>query len=324
MKKSITGYHNYSSYILFFLISFFNSTLDCLAQNTFQNTGTNVGIGTTNPSKRLHLANLGSNNGIQFDSKFRLRTSDASNNHFVLENLTSNGSIYFRGGGSEGKLILNDQGGNVGIGTTSPSEKLDVNGKLKLNNTLIIDGIDTGNPNAQEEQLRLSGYGILGNRKNMYITNENVQGSLKFYVGGKHGAGSHLLINSDGFVGIGTGNAAGFKLGVNGAIRAKEIKVETGWSDFVFEKDYYLPTLKEVANHIAQKGHLKDIPSAAEVEKEGIFLGEMDSKLLQKIEELTLYLIAENKANTVQQRLINKQAQLIAKLEKRIEQLEAE
>ncbi|CAM1364515.1 conserved hypothetical protein [Tenacibaculum sediminilitoris] len=96
-------------------------------------------------------------------------------------------------------------------------------------------------------------------------------------------------------LGIGTNDTKGFNLAVNGKIRAKEIKVETGWSDFVFEKNYYLATLEEVEKHIKEKGHLKDIPSAKEVEKNGIFLGEMDAKLLQKIEELTLYTIQQQK-----------------------------
>jgi len=86
------------------------------------------------------------------------------------------------------------------------------------------------------------------------------------------------------------------KLAVEGSIGAREIKVEAnGWSDFVFENTYQLPSLKEVENHIQQKGHLKDIPSAKEVKENGIFLGEMDAKLLQKIEELTLYTIQQQK-----------------------------
>ncbi|WP_303316699.1 hypothetical protein Q4Q34_07800 [Flavivirga abyssicola] len=96
-------------------------------------------------------------------------------------------------------------------------------------------------------------------------------------------------------VGIGTVNTGGWELAVNGKIRAKEIKVETGWADFVFENTYNLPTLKDVEQHIKEKGHLKDIPSAKEVAENGIFLGEMDSKLLQKIEELTLYTINQEK-----------------------------
>ncbi len=96
-------------------------------------------------------------------------------------------------------------------------------------------------------------------------------------------------------IGIGTINPGSWKLAVNGKIRAKEIKVETGWADFVFYDDYKLPTLKEVENHIKEKGHLKDIPSATEVEKNGILIGEMNTKLLQKIEELTLYTIEQEK-----------------------------
>lgn len=64
-----------------------------------------------------------------------------------------------------------------------------------------------------------------------------------------------------------------------------------GWSDFVFNDDYDLPTLQEVEKHIREKGHLKNIPSAKEVEENGIQLGEMNAKLLPKIEELTLYIL---------------------------------
>ncbi|WP_108802600.1 hypothetical protein [Aquimarina sp. Aq107] len=99
----------------------------------------------------------------------------------------------------------------------------------------------------------------------------------------------------EGFVGIGTTNSSGFKLAVNGNIRAKEIKVETNWADYVFKKDYNLPTLQQVEDHIIEKGHLINIPSAAEVEKNGIQLGEMNAKLLEKIEELTLYTIEQEK-----------------------------
>lgn len=103
------------------------------------------------------------------------------------------------------------------------------------------------------------------------------------------------ISRSSGNVGIGTHNPGTWKLAVNGKIRAKEIKVETSWSDFVFEDHYRLPTLKEVEEFIEQNGHLKDIPSAKEVEEKGVLLGEMDSKLLQKIEELTLYIIQQQK-----------------------------
>lgn len=90
-----------------------------------------------------------------------------------------------------------------------------------------------------------------------------------------------------------------YRMFVKDGIKAEKVKVEvsstSGWADFVFSKDYQLPKLEEVEKHIKDKGHLPDIPSAKEVVKNGINLGEMDSKLLQKIEELTLYSIEQNK-----------------------------
>ncbi|WP_461639625.1 hypothetical protein [Labilibaculum euxinus] len=85
--------------------------------------------------------------------------------------------------------------------------------------------------------------------------------------------------------------ASDYPLDVNGTIRAKEIKVEANWADFVFKEDYSLRNLTEVEEFIIENGHLPDIPSEKEVESEGVLLGEMNSKLLQKIEELTLYVI---------------------------------
>ncbi len=96
-------------------------------------------------------------------------------------------------------------------------------------------------------------------------------------------------------VGIGTSSPAE-KLSVNGKILAKEIKVTTsGWPDYVFMPSHRLPGLNEVSAYIRSNGHLPEIPSAAEAEKEGINLGEMNNKLLKKIEELTLYLIEQDK-----------------------------
>ena len=107
-----------------------------------------------------------------------------------------------------------------------------------------------------------------------------------------HSEGTQFI---NGSLGIGTTNPNGWKLAVNGKIRAKEIKVETNWADYVFEDEYNLPTLQEVEQHIKEKGHLKNIPSAKEVEKNGVELGEMNKLLLEKIEELTLYTIAQEK-----------------------------
>jgi len=114
-----------------------------------------------------------------------------------------------------------------------------------------------------------------------------------------------LTTNGSGQVGIGTDSPVE-ALSVNGKIRSKEVKVEnTNWPDYVFTKDYQLPTLAETEKHIKEKGHLKGIPSAEEVRINGLALGDMNAKLLEKIEELTLHLIAKDKELSGE-RLINK------------------
>jgi hypothetical protein len=136
-----------------------------------------------------------------------------------------------------------------------------------------------------------------------------------------------MRIGRNGSVGIATSDPdPTYKLSVNGSIRSKEVKVEANWSDFVFEKDYELPTLEEVEQHIAQKGHLPEIPSEEDVTENGVNLGEMDAKLLQKIEELTLYLIEQNKQlksqneqNQIQQSQIEELKQMNIELLKKLE-----
>lgn len=101
----------------------------------------------------------------------------------------------------------------------------------------------------------------------------------------------------NGNVGIGTNNTQGFKLGVNGNIAALDVKIDTyaNWPDFVFKKAYNLPDLDKVEEFIEKNGHLENIPSAEKVKENGFYLGEMNAKLLEKIEQLTLYIIDQEK-----------------------------
>ena len=117
-----------------------------------------------------------------------------------------------------------------------------------------------------------------------------------------------IRMDSNGNVGIGT-TTPQYPLSVNGTIQAKEVVVNTGWADYVFNTGYRLKPLKEVAAFIDQHHRLPDIPSEAEVEEKGVSLGEMQSKLLAKIEELTLQMIRLNEKNE--------------QLEQRLKQLEA-
>jgi hypothetical protein len=122
---------------------------------------------------------------------------------------------------------------------------------------------------------------------------------------------NNTIASYSGKVGIGTTNPGDYELAVNGEIRSKEVKVETAnWPDYVFTKNYKLPTLDEVQKHIEQNGHLMNIPSAKEAEANGVELGEMNRLLLEKLEELTLYIIQLKKENDLQQEQIN---QLITK-----------
>ena len=104
-------------------------------------------------------------------------------------------------------------------------------------------------------------------------------------------------LRNGGDAGIGT-SAPQYKLAVNGMIGAKEVIVtNTGWPDYVFRPGYRLRPLTEVSAFIQQHHHLPDIPSATEVKAKGVSVGQMQSKLLAKIEELTLHMIRQDREN---------------------------
>lgn len=132
---------------------------------------------------------------------------------------------------------------------------------------------------------------------------------------------SLMVLFNTGKVTVGTDqydNDSNFIFYVSKGIKAEQVKVENpatnGWADYVFKKGYKLRSLEDVEKHISEKGHLPNIPSAKEVEKEGINLGEMDAKLLEKIEELTLYSIEQNKQ-------LKSQSEEIKELKAQVQQL---
>lgn len=239
--------------------------------------------------------------------------------------------------------LIFDNGSAVGINTASPTSTFTVNGNGYFGDGGSLGvriGFDMLNAEAgiTDENRVIAGrwnnlyvFGSIGNGTNSGIivnaANDNVgictitPGS-KLQISGGVAIGytastsaptNGLLV--DGIVGIGTTTPdAAYKLSVNGKIRAKEVVVETGWSDFVFDANYILKPLSEVEQYIKSFKHLPDVPSAEEIQQNGVSLGQSDAILLQKIEELTLYVIEQNKMLAAQQQKILELEQKVSNL----------
>ena len=105
-----------------------------------------------------------------------------------------------------------------------------------------------------------------------------------------------MSILNGGNIGIGTTTPGTYKLAVQGKLGAHEVNVTlAGWNDHVFADDYKLPSLRSVEEYIKQNHHLPEIPSEKEVVENGVDLGAMNALLVKKIEELTLYIIEQEK-----------------------------
>jgi hypothetical protein len=282
------------------------------------NTG-KVGIGTISPAGKLHVFSSGGlNNGIVVESNtsgnysstdYKNNSSDllqvgvtgssfvnglfvsrqaflstGAPNGLVIGAWDANGYLSFgTGGGAAGNermRILSN--GNIGIGTISPNSKL-----------VIADG---GNA------ISFNPGGIGFNRNVLDGQIFNLANSAwqfssrddRFTLEGYNGPPNSLFtVLKSGFVGIGT-NSPDAKLAVKGQVHAQEVKVDLNGAvapDYVFEPTYHLSPLDSIKTYIDKNKHLPEVPSAKEMEKNGVNLGEMNMLLLKKIEELTLYVI---------------------------------
>jgi hypothetical protein len=213
---------------------------------------------------------------------------------------------------------------NVGIGTTNPSEKLEVNGNTNFTGQTWIGTKFPSYTPLNVNQTTPYPYSAVFAHSDPSINRMLVIGAFNNNIGIQSsifttGNFTPLLLNpSGGDVAIGTNTLPmGYKLAVNGNVIANKIVVKQyPWADFVFKPDYKLPPLSIVEQHIKEKGHLQDIPSEKEVAEKGIDLGSMDAKLLQKVEELTLYAIMQEKKSIKQDKMFEEQQKQIEDLKK--------
>lgn len=304
MKNSISKF-GISALVL---LGTFCSITESHAQNTFPSTG-NAGIGLTNPSVPFEIAV-----NTTIAAKFRNRNTSTAVDGSVIFDMSNNtgnlwrtiiggrnnglglnaGQYYIERAGLGAAFLIN-QAGFVGIGNTAPAAQIDVSsngylvGRFKNNNqSSSSDGtavIDISNSYGNSWRLATAG-------KNNGISIPANQ----FYIE-KTGTGAVFSITTQGNVLINkvTQLNTSYKLDVAGKVRANEVVVNTTGADFVFANNYKLNTLKEVELFIKANKHLPGIPSAEEMTEQGMEVGELTKTLLQKVEELTLYIIEQQK-----------------------------
>lgn len=145
--------------------------------------------------------------------------------------------------------------------------------------------------------------GLYSQQSGWWLRFVSNNGPIRFFTDGSSGnnwsggdQNAKMTIDQNGSVGIGVQwPSTEYKLQVGGKVRCTELRVQTGWFDHVFEPTYNLRSISELESFIKLNKHLPEIPTAKEVEENGIEVGNISSRLLQKIEELTLYMIEQEK-----------------------------
>jgi trimeric autotransporter adhesin len=273
------------------------------AQNTTIN---NVQIGTDGPASGVNIkANFPAYTG-GWARGFSLSNQTNTVPFFEIGALgaATNGAATFTHGyiGTDyaHPFMVFKPNGDVGIGTSSPLGQLHLvgNGLISEESSAVGGRISLRNPSKLGADV--SNWTIFNMTGPGYIK------GLHFYRYAANGAnyGPSVVFGDDGSVKIGavtTPNVAGYRLYVDQGILTEKVKVAVAgsaqWSDYVFAKDYNLMPLDEVEQFVKKNKHLPNVPSADEMVKEGNDLGKTDAKLLEKIEELTLYIIEMKKEN---------------------------
>lgn len=234
-------------------------------------------------------------------------------------NLTNAVAIGARARVSQSNSIVLGANANVGIGTSAPNNKLEVVSAASNTSGLRLTNLKANSPvtiaTAKYLTVDANGDVVLGSASGSgRVGAEETSWTLD---------GEHIKNTNAGGVIIGPGVSStptGYRLYVADGVLTEKIKVAVkstdDWSDRVFEAGYHLRKLNEVETFINREKHLPGVPSATEVVKEGIDVGQMQAKLLEKVEELTLYVIDLKKEND----LLKKKSE---KLERRISKVQA-